>query len=176
MDFIYKYFPNSEKRDCNDTRTDSFKIKDIANFRCVIYNINDELEHPYVTVINNNEKKIHFLALDNCILSHAVPTKRCDCILCDEMIVYFIEIKKAGSSKKQNVEEKKEESIEKLRRTIELFRQKNITEFANHTKECVLCVGCKAQIPKSYSSFKNYRAEFLMYYGSDLSEGSEIPF
>lgn len=176
MHFIYSYFPLCLNRNCHDSKTDCFKIQDTPSGRSVIYDISAKLEHPFITIKNNDGREVKFLAIDECIINSSIPIKRCDCLVCDDMDLYFIEIKKAGSPNEVRRIEKKIEAIEKLRCTLILFKSKNIKELTNHRKESILCVGFKSQIPKSYSSMKDYRAEFALFYNCELCEGSQIDF
>jgi hypothetical protein len=101
-------------------------------------------------VFNPKKENILFIAVDNCLISSKIKTKRCDFALVKDEEVFLIELKTNVKPKNRN--EKLNEGIEQLKGTIEKFKKK----FANikncDIKECFICFGKQAVVKSNWSN------------------------
>lgn len=97
LDTIKKVFPQIETNGCLQTLIDAeFHIYDHEiEKRCFVHTDPDGIKHFMVE--NIDERPVHFLAIDKCMLADDALTQRCDCAIFDEQTFCFIEIKTTSS-------------------------------------------------------------------------------
>ena len=88
-------------------------------------------------VINKEQKKIGFLAVDECLFASS-DGSRSDCIVFDDDVLCFIELKHC---KNKNIRQNRKKAKEQLKKTITFFTE-NI-DFS-HQKEAYICVTCSS--------------------------------
>ncbi|MEA3352319.1 MAG: hypothetical protein U9Q33_00685 [Campylobacterota bacterium] len=120
--------------DCIEKITkEKFFIKDdIPNHPAYIVNEKGQFE-----VINNTQKEIGFLVIDDCVYDSS-DESRCDCAIFDESKFCFIELK-VCKIKKQKFNRKKAD--EQLKETIINFKEMDITK--GKTLEAYSCLNCE---------------------------------
>jgi hypothetical protein len=121
-------------------------------------------------VINLNQKKIGFLAVDKCVFFDEDTIKKCDCIIMDDETLCFIEIKDCKSRNRSN---RKREAKKQLKSTIEFFESK---VEVNRTKEAYLCVGVSRTRPSKLASSMDSRIEFEENLDTRLFDGCQKEF
>ena len=118
-------------------------------------------------VINNFEKKVGFLAIDKCIFFDDDKFKKCDCLIFDDKIISFIEIK---NCKTKNRRMRKKDVKEQLKKTIEIFKSKIDID---KNIEAYLCLGFKTTNPSKLSSNMDSLVEFEEELNTKLFEGCQ---
>ena len=105
---------------CEVISENEFYIKDVKNGKCEKTSILDY----HLKISNFNNKTIVFLKIDKCVYDDG-DSKKCDCVLADESIIYFVEIKEIEKFddhfKKKNA---RSEAKKQLINTINLFKEK----------------------------------------------------
>lgn len=164
-------FPNCLTNNCLETvDLVEFFIIDTGG-RCRLHiGPEDEVELPWFHVKNPTERKLNFLAIDQCLFFEA-DGKRCDCAVFDESVFRFIELKKASKTRTRS--KKRDHAIEQLKATISLFW--SALTLNDFTLEAYLCVGHKRAVPRISATSQNHRKDFYdNYYGTHLYDCSQI--
>ena len=122
FDAIKNAFPQVEINDCLQTLTDAaFYIYDHETAkRCYVHNDPERVAH--FTVIHENKRPVHFLAIDKCLLIDSDENPRCDCAIFDEETFCFIEIKTTSSGNERRRAKFRRKAINQLKATIAFFR------------------------------------------------------
>ena len=90
-------------------------------------------------VINNTQKNINFLQIDDC-LEFENNNSRCDCVIFDDKVFCFIELKTISSIKNTIKTKRRKKSENQLRYTIEEFDKNGIIQHRN--KEAFVSISC----------------------------------
>lgn len=129
LDSLKTYFPHIEEKACLEYRKDKdFEILD--DRRCYIVETNGQFQ-----VINPIEKTIGFLAVDNCLFDSS-QASRADCIIFDEKVICFIELKHC---KKKNISKSRQKANKQLKAIIQWF-QSHIQ--ISNRYEAYICITC----------------------------------
>lgn len=128
-------FPHLVEKECwIETSNKEINIYDHEKEkRCYI----DEKSKTEFIVLNPNEKNINFIAIDSCLLSSS-DISRSDCMVFDEDMVCFIELKKC---KRKNVQANQKGAIDQLEAFIQFFIKEKL--HSNKKLEAYVCVRCK---------------------------------
>ena len=134
---LKEVFPHLEDRGCLEIVTQkAFEIFDHKeDKKCHIIEENGQFK-----VINSNQKEIGFLAVDECLFDSSEGS-RSDCIIFDDEVLCFIELKHC-KNKKQLITKHRRKSKNQLIMTIEYF-QKNIK--MDRKLEAYICVTCSSE-------------------------------
>jgi len=134
---LKEVFPHLEDKECLQyINKKSFEIFDHkVDKKCHIVETNGQFR-----VLNSDEKEIGFLAVDECLFDSS-DGSRSDCIIFDEDVLCFIELKHC-KNKKQLITKHRRKSKNQLITTIEYF-QKNIK--MNRKLEAYICVTCSSE-------------------------------
>lgn len=122
-----------------------------------------------LTVNNETNKQVCLTKTDKCLFTD--ETSKCDCLLFDDVQLYFIEIKSCSSGSRSN---RRRTASNQLRQTIEHFRLNNI-DFSKYKATALICF--KSVEPKIIQASRNSAsAIFKEQYGVLLEEGNVINF
>lgn len=167
-------FPKSIDNDCIEENTsDSIVIHDDDSInKSCIYKSTDPLKYPKFTINNPSKKRIHFLAIDNCVL-FSTDGNKCDFAAFDNATFLFVEIKKGGGSV-QNRSTKKGIAVSQLKKTIELFF--DLIDFSKFRVFACISVGYFTKSPAAAASDLDLLVEFINEYNVELIEGNEFEF
>ena len=127
-------------------------------------------------VINTNEKEINFLAVDKCIFFDDDKFKKCDCIVFDDAVFCFIEIKEFNTTRKvgKRRREKREASLNQVKSTIEKFKEKFEID---RRLEAYICVKKATEgIPATQASSSDRKLEFEEELRTKLFDGCQKKF
>mgnify|MGYP003438899324 FL=1 len=122
-------------------------------------------------VSNQLRKNIIFVKIDKCLFHELKNEKKCDCILFDNSIVNFVEIKSTNKKGRSNA---RATAVLQLESTIKLLTFNEI-EYSNLTKKAVICFKNDNQYPIKASQ-KSQQAIFKIKYNVNLVEGNLISF
>ena len=128
---LKEYFPHCEEKECLEYRKDKkFEIiDDKENEKCYIVAENGQFK-----VINQKEKTVGFVAIDDCLFDSS-DSSRADCFIFDDKIVSFIELK---NCKNKNIKKNRKKAKSQLVKTIEFF-----SEIIKDKKlEAYICITC----------------------------------
>ncbi len=131
-----------------------------------VVTVNDEHQ---LKVTNNSGKDIYLVKTDKCLFPSTIS--KCDCLLFNENVIYFIEIKSVGVKSRG---EQRRVAAGQLGATIELFRNENI-DLSNFAAHAITCFKSVNDHPVSASKL-TLRATFKERYSIDLKEGNKIEF
>jgi hypothetical protein len=122
LDAIKIAFPQAEINDCLQTPPGAtFHIYDHETAkRCYVHNDSEGIKH--FTIINGDNRLIHFLAIDKCLLIDSDENPRCDCAVFDEQTFCFIEIKTTSSENERRRTKFRRKAINQLKATIAFFQ------------------------------------------------------
>jgi hypothetical protein len=159
---IKKFFPHIEEKECLQIITkEAFEIFDhVEDKKCYIIEENGQFK-----VSNAQKKEIGFLAIDECLFNSSNGT-RADCLIFDNEVVCFIELK---DCKNKNISRNRQKAKKQLVAIIEFF-QKNIR--VDRALEAYICVTCSAKdgtvtmTPRANN--KQAQLEFEEYYNTAL--------
>jgi Holliday junction resolvase-like predicted endonuclease len=131
LDALKIAFPQLESNNCLETSTGlTFYIYDHeTEKRCYAHNDPDGIAH--FTVINNEARSVHFLAIDKCLLMDSDENSRCDCAVFDEQTVCFIEIKTTSSENERRRTKLRRKAMEQLKATIVYFKNQAVFDSAD---------------------------------------------
>ena len=135
---LKKVFPHIEEKKCLQfIIKKSFEIFDHEeDKKCYILEENGQFK-----VINTNEKEIGFIAVDECLFNSS-DGSRADCIIFDDEVFCFIELKHC---KNKNIPRNRQKAKKQLITTIEFFKEKiNIEQ----KLEAYICVTCSSNEEK----------------------------
>ncbi len=121
-------------------------------------------------VINNFEKGIGFLAVDKCLFFDKDGFKKCDCIIFDDDIICFVEIKDCKQGQRAK---RKKTAKEQLKSTIQIFQ--DAVDLDKDT-EAYLCVGLSSTRPSILSSSMDSKFEFEEKFNAILFDGCQKSF
>ena len=129
---LKEVFPHIDEKNCLQLITkEAFEIFDHEeDKKCIILEKNGQFK-----VSNPNQKEIGFIAVDECLFNSSDAT-RADCIIFDEEVFCFIELKHC---KNKNISRNRQKAKSQLMATIEFFKEKiNIEQ----KLEAYICVTC----------------------------------
>jgi len=129
---LKEVFPHIDEKNCLQLITkEAFEIFDHEeDKKCIILETNGQFK-----VSNPNQKEIGFIAVDECLFGSSDAT-RADCIIFDEEVFCFIELKHC---KNKNISRNRQKAKSQLMATIEFFKEKiNIEQ----KLEAYICVTC----------------------------------
>ena len=92
-------------------------------------------ENGQFKVSNSCQKELNFVAIDNCLFD-SLDGERSDCMVFDDKIICFIELK---NCKNKNISKNRKKAKSQLISTIEFFRDNFDLEFELETYICVTC-------------------------------------
>lgn len=137
-------FPKSIGQNCVSDSTDTtIYIEEKADKRCHL--VTDK-NTAHFTIKNKDSQIIHFLAIDNCLLSSSDKQKRCDCAVFNDNTFCFIEIKR----KKGKIGETLREARAQIKQSI-IFFKKEFTELKKYRLEAFASLG-KGTIDPSFNA------------------------
>jgi hypothetical protein len=166
-------FPQSGMGNCIETEKGDFQIFDseIEPKRCYIRRSEEESIH--FKVLNPNQKEVHFLAIDKCIL-YDDAKEHCDFAVFDDATFSFVEIKARHPEHKRRNQDKKK-ACRQLKETIGYFVEKGIN-FEKINLEAIICLTSEVTHPVANSESQNAVAEFLFSFNAKLLVGEEKEF
>jgi hypothetical protein len=125
-------FPHIEKKGCLQIiEKEAFEIFDnIEEKKCIIREENGQFK-----VLNTSKKEIGFIAVDECLFNSS-DGSRCDCIIFDDEVFCFIELK---SCKNKNISGNRRKAKSQLIATIEFFQEKIKIDKKLEAYICVTC-------------------------------------
>lgn len=168
---IFTAFPKCQTDDCLEEYTNAiFWIEDPKEGgKCQVHV--EENNQVDFKVINEDEKAIHFLAIDKCLLDDS-DEEKCDFALFDDDVFCFIEIKE---SKPRTRKLRRKKALSQLETTITLFQSK--LDFTNYQLEANVCfsMGTKIFPQRNASSLANIK-RFQDKYNTRLTEGNQNEF
>jgi len=128
-------FPHLEEKGCFQiVKKKVFEIFDHEeDKKCYIIENNGQFK-----VVNSNQKEICFLAVDECLFDSSEGS-RADCIVFDDEVLCFIELKHC---KNKNIPRNRQKAKKQLIAIIEFFRE-NIQ--LNRKLEAYICVTCSSE-------------------------------
>ena len=132
---LNEVFPHLEEKECLQFITkEAFEIFDHKeDKKCYVIEKNGQFK-----VVNSNQKKIGFLAVDECLFDSS-DGSRADCMVFDDEAVCFIELK---DCKNKNIPANRRKAKKQLIAVIEFF-QENIK--LDRELEAYICVTCSAE-------------------------------
>ncbi len=138
LNSLKEVFPHIEEKECRQFITQkSFEIFDHPeDKKCYILEENGQFR-----VINPHQKEIGFIAVDECLFSSS-DGSRADCIIFDEEVFCFIELK---NCKNKNIPPNRQKAKDQLIKTIE-FLTKNIK--ITQKLEAYICITCSSNKEK----------------------------
>jgi hypothetical protein len=159
---LKEVFPHLDEKEClHKIRKKDFEIFDHEeDKKCYIIEENGQFK-----VLNANEKEIGFLAVDECLFDSS-DGSRADCIIFDDEVLCFIELKHC---KNKNIPRNRQKAKKQLVAIIEFF-QDNIT--LNKKLEAYICVTCSSEdgaitmTPRANN--KQAQLEFEEFYDTEL--------
>ena len=138
LNSLKKIFPHIDEKKCHQIIIkEIFEIFDHEeDKKCYILDENGQFK-----VINSNKKEINFLAVDECLFNSS-DTSRSDCIIFDDKIFCFIELK---NCKNKNIKSNRSKAKQQLMTTIEFFKDRvDITQ----KLEAYICITCSSNKEK----------------------------
>ena len=128
-------FPHLEEKGCLQiVKKKAFEIFDHEeDKKCYIIKNNGQFK-----VVNSNQKEIGFLAVDECLFDSS-DGSRADCIVFDDEVLCFIELKHC---KNKNIPRNRQKAKKQLMAIIDFFK-KNIQ--LNRKLEAYICVTCSSE-------------------------------
>lgn len=97
---------------------DYFYIKDIKNKQCIISTETDF----HLKILNRNNQNISFLKIDKCVFDDS-DKEKCDCLVANEELIYFAEIKELENFDSHSKKSKKRKKAgDQLINTINNFK------------------------------------------------------
>ena len=125
-------FPHIEEENCLEIVNNKyFEILDHEiDKRCYIVSENGQFK-----VSNSCQKELNFVAIDNCLFDSS-DVQRSDCMVFDNKIICFIELK---NCKNKNISKNRKKAKSQLISTIEFFRDNFDLEFELEAYICVTC-------------------------------------
>ncbi len=135
---LKELFPNMGEKNCFQIISEEkFEIIDNEEEKkCYILEENGQFE-----VINSTQKEISFLAIDECLFSSA-DDSRADCIIFDDEVFCFIELKHC---KNKNIPKNRRKAKQQLISLIEFFKEKIDLK---QKLEAYICVTCSSNEEK----------------------------
>jgi len=160
---LKELFPHIDEKECLQFITKpSFEILDHEeDKKCYILEENGQFK-----VINMNEHEIGFIAVDECLFSSS-DGSRADCIVFDDDIVCFIELKHC-KNKKQLITKHKKKAKKQLIATIEFFRSNINMERSLEAYICITCTIDERITMTPKASNEEAQLEFEEYYDTQL--------
>lgn len=145
----------------NEFYIDDPKYKGPSNV--VTYSFFDEVKSLLFKVVQSNNRTIHFLAIDRCLLSSTVQMKRCDFALFDDKTLSFVEMKidsEAGEEGLTSQELRRIASIQ-IMSTIDFFKNSFRAENAEFTYPYIeAIVAIPEQFPKNNATERAFAEKF----------------
>lgn len=127
-------FPHIFEKPCLiETVEKKIEIYDHKEEKCCYI---DGLQEKEFEVINLKQSKLYFIAVDSCLLSSSDPS-RSDCMIFDDKVVCFIELKKC---KRKNVKDNQKGATDQLESFVQYFRENELDR--NKKLEAYVCVNC----------------------------------
>ena len=129
---LKEVFPHIDEKKCLQFITkEAFEIFDHEeDKKCIILETNGQFK-----VSNLNQKEIGFIAVDECLFDSSDGT-RADCIIFDEEVFCFIELKHC---KNKNISRNRQKAKSQLMATVEFFKEKINIEQKLKAYICVTC-------------------------------------
>jgi len=125
-------FTHIEEKSCLEIVNNKyFEILDHEiNKRCYIVSENGQFK-----VSNSCQKELNFIAIDNCLFDSS-DGERSDCMIFDDKIICFIELK---NCKNKNISKNRKKAKSQLISTIKFFKDKFDLDFELEAYICVTC-------------------------------------
>ncbi len=127
-------------------------------------------------ISNPSAKAIYLLALDGCFFTE-IDMKRCDCMLFDDLVICFVELKLDVTSKRQRTE-KLRDARKQLGLTIQYFKEQTRTltqDFFGFELEAYVVMRTRIY-PNHRAGKIARRVHFQEEYGVSLYEENEKTF
>lgn len=103
---------------CEIITDDFFYIKDVEKSHCIISNENDF----HLKILNPKKQNISFLKIDKCVFDDS-DDEKCDCLVANEDLIYFTEIKELENFDSHSKKSKKRKKAgNQLINTINNFK------------------------------------------------------
>lgn len=103
---------------CEVISDDLIYIKDIKNKHCIISSENDY----HLSILNPTNQNISFLKIDKCVYDDS-DDEKCDCLVPNEDLIYFAEIKELENFDSHSKKSKKRrKAADQLINTINNFK------------------------------------------------------
>ena len=167
---LNKVFPHLEEKGCLQfIKKEAFEIFDHKEEKkCYIIEENGQFK-----VFNSEKKEIGFLAVDECLFDSSEGS-RADCMVFDEEVVCFIELK---DCKNKNIPANRRKAKKQLIAVIEFF-QENIK--LDRELEAYICITCSAEDGKvtmtPRANNEEAQLEFEEFYNTALFYECEKKF
>lgn len=168
---LVRAFPHRSVKTCltNSNSTKFCIVEPESDKKCVIKN-SDE---PGFVVKNPSQKTIHLLVMDHCLFNDQ-DTKRCDCILFDDIYFCFVELK-LNVTKQKQASDKLKEAREQLGQTIEVCKNRLPEPLSKMVLEAY--VAMKSHMyPQQSANRSHIFVSFLEQYKVPLFEKAEKDF
>jgi len=159
---LKELFPHIDEKECLQfISKQSFEIFDHEeDKKCYILEENGQFK-----VINMNEHEIGFVAVDECLFSSS-DESRADCIVCDDDVVCFIELKHC---KNKNIPRNRQKAKKQLITTLEFFKEQINIEQKLEAYICVTCSSNKERTSMTpRANNEEAQLEFEEYYDTQL--------
>lgn len=132
---LNEVFPHLEEKECLQFVTkEVFEISDHKeDKKCYIIEENGQFK-----VVNSESREIGFLAVDACLFNSS-DGARADCIVFDDEVLSFIELK---DCKKKNISANRRKAKKQLIAVIEFFQEKIKLD---RELEAYICVTCSTE-------------------------------
>jgi len=159
---LKEIFPHIEKNGCFQIiNKEYFEIlDDEEEKKCCILEDKGQFK-----VVNRQKREIDFIAVDSCLFNSS-DGSRSDCIVYDEEVFCFIELKHC---KNKNIPRNRQKAKKQLMATIEFFTNK--MEIAKKL-EAYICVTCSSNSEKitmtPRANNEEAQLEFEEFYNTEL--------
>ncbi len=182
IDQIKSAYNHCDQDNCHERHASSFYLNDANDSKC---QASTNKIGATCFIENSNSKEIDFLAIDACLIPETRDIKKCDAVVYDELIIWFIELKEVQWSKSSSLNRRKRKNarikgVKQLASTILDFKNKGVN--LDQIKVAGLIsfppfidVDNPISIPTTSSQERVLEFASLCGY-SDLFEGNHIVF
>ena len=166
---LKEFFPHLEEKECLVVKEDDFQfIDDTEGQKAYIVESNGQFK-----VINPNRKNICFLAVDDCLFDSS-DGSRADCIIFDDEVLCFIELK---DCKNKNIPRNRQKAKQQLIAIIEFFQKKIKIDRKLEAYICVTCTSKEGSVTMTpRANNEQAQLEFVEFYDTELFYKCEKEF
>jgi len=167
---LKEIFPHIDEKRCLQFITKKvFEIFDHEeDKKCYILEENGQFK-----VLNSNQKEIGFIAVDECLFDSS-DGSRSDCIVFDDEVFCFIELKHC---KNKNISRNRQKAKSQLIATIEFFKEKIDIKQKLEAYICVTCSSDKDKITMTpRANNEQAQLEFEEFFDTQLFYKCEKEF
>ena len=164
-------FPQSIAGDCLIVQSsEEFHIYDRVTHPKRCYIRDDETQVVHFTVVNPQNKDIHFLAIDACLFDEK-DEPRCDFAIFDDTVFCFVEIKDIKGRQRRNA---RINAQKQLSNTIKQFLNSGIAFSAG--LEAIVCFATEKIYPATTAQSIDAVVEFEQEFGARFLIGNSRTF